>query len=642
MENRRFSEQIHAFGEWKAKLIDGVKLYQKWLDNNDMNDSDNDLRIYDTLSSLDSNKLTVAFLAEFARGKTELINAIFFSEYDRRLLPSEAGRTTMCPTELFYDDKEDYSYIRLLPIETRLNETSIAEYREQPIHWTSIKLDLKSPESMADAFKEIVKTKHVDVDEARKLGLYTDADAYLHNSDGKTPESIDIPLWRHALISFPHPFLKEGLVILDTPGLNAIGSEPELTMNMLPKAQGVMFVMAADTGVTKSDLDMWNQNVKSLRKGRNSGLIVIMNKIDTLWDDLKKDDVINKAIQKQCADAAKTLGIPVDAVIPASAQKGLLAKIRHDEQLLERSNILALESMLANEIIPQQKQLVREHVVSEIGDLVKSSRDTLTSQLISARDQLKELHGLSGKNAKVIEHLMKKTREEQVEYHKNVDGFNKNKKILKQQSTKLIDLLSLKQLDKLVADSRKEMTDTWTTVGLRHGMKTFFDGITQMFAEVDEYTDQLNRLVTTLYTKFNQEHGFNIEPVQFTSDRYMKQMLQLNQQAEEFRTSPVTTLTEQSFVIKKFFISLVSHARNIFFKANRDADKWSKDVLSPLMSQIKAKKQDMEKRLNNLRKVHESHETLQERMDELKKEAMELKRQYAEVNTIYSLINGKD
>jgi hypothetical protein len=586
--------------------------------------------------------LTVAFLAEFARGKTELINAIFFSEYDRRLLPSEAGRTTMCPTELFYDDKEDYSYIRLLPIETRLNETSIAEYKEQPIHWTAIKLDLQNPESMADAFKEIVKTKHVDLEEARSLGLYDDADAYLHNSEGKAPKSIDIPLWRHALISFPHPFLKQGLVILDTPGLNAIGSEPELTMNMLPKAQGVMFVMAADTGVTKSDLDMWNQNVKRLRKGRNSGLIVVMNKIDTLWDDLKKDDVIQVAISKQCTDAAKTLGIPVESVIPASAQKGLLAKIRHDEALLKRSNILALESMLANEIIPQQKKLVREHVVAEIGDLVKSSRDVLTGSLISARDQLKELHGLSGKNTKVIEHLMNKTREEQVEYHKNVEGFNKNKKILRQQSAKLIELLSLKQLDKLVADSRKEMTDTWTTVGLRHGMKTFFDGITQMFGEVDEYTDQLNRMVTTLYTKFNQEHGFKLEPVQFTSDRYMKQMLQLNTQAEEFRTSPVTTLTEQSFVIKKFFISLVSHARNIFFKANRDADKWSKDVLSPLMSQIKARKLDMEKRLNNLRKVHESHETLQERMEELKKEAMEQKRQYAEVNTIFNLINGKE
>ncbi len=641
METKRFSEQMQAFGEWKTKLTNGVELYKKWLEANEMSDSDDELRIYDTLSSLKSDKLTIAFLAEFARGKTELINAIFFSEYDRRLLPSEAGRTTMCPTELFYDDKEDFAYIRLLPIETRLKDISISAFKEEPVHWTSIKLDLQSPDSMADAFKEIVKTKHVGIEEARKLGLYDDSDAFLHNSDGKTPTSIDIPMWRHALISFPHPFLKQGLVILDTPGLNALGSEPELTMNMLPKAQGVMFVMAADTGVTKSDLEMWNQNVKRIRQERKNGLIVVMNKIDTLWDDLKGIDTINTAIKKQCSDAAKILGLPEGAVIPASAQKGLLAKIRHDEDLLNRSNILSLETLIAEEVIPQQQVLIREHVQAAIGDIVKSSRSIVTSKLISTRDQLKELSGLSGKNSKVIEHLMNKTRQEQVEYHKNVEGFQKNKKILSEQSSKLTDLLSLNELDKHVANARKEMTDTWTTVGLKKGMKAFFDGVTEMFSEVDEYTDQLNLMVSSLYNKFKQEHNIEVEPVLFSSDRYMKQMLKLNQEAEEFRTSPVTTLTEQSFVIKKFFISLVSHARNIFFKANQDAEKWSKDVLTPLMKQIKTRKKEMEKRLDNLRKVHQSHETLQERINELKAVAMDLKKQYEEVNTIYNMINGK-
>ena len=78
--------------------------------------------------SLHSDRLTVAFVAEFSRGKTELINAIFFSDFKRRLLPSAAGRTTMCPTELFCDEQIDQDYIRLLPIETRLENTSIAEY----------------------------------------------------------------------------------------------------------------------------------------------------------------------------------------------------------------------------------------------------------------------------------------------------------------------------------------------------------------------------------------------------------------------------------------------------------------------------------------------------------------------------------
>ncbi len=78
-------------------------------------------------------------MAEFSRGKTELINAIFFSDFGRRLLPSTAGRTTMCPTELFYDQQAGQSYVRLLPIETRLQDTSIRDLKRKPALWVTIR-----------------------------------------------------------------------------------------------------------------------------------------------------------------------------------------------------------------------------------------------------------------------------------------------------------------------------------------------------------------------------------------------------------------------------------------------------------------------------------------------------------------------
>ena len=640
MANKRFTEQMQAYGQWKQDLIEGIKSYQKWLDSHEMGSPEDELKIYESIASLKSDRLTIAFVAEFARGKTELINAIFFSEYDRRLLPSEAGRTTMCPTELFYDTENQHAYIRLLPIETRLNEMSIAEYKAEPIHWTSLELDLQNPDNMAEAFQEIVKVRPVSRDEAKKLGLYDESDTHLNKPDGSPPDTIEIPLWRHALISFPHPLLKQGLVILDTPGLNALGSEPELTLNMLPKAQAVMFIMSADTGVTKSDMDMWTHNVKPLRQGREKGTIVVLNKIDSLWDDLKSHDAIEKVIHEQCRKAAQTLGIDVNTVIPASAQKGLLAKIRHDQELLKRSNILTLESILANDVLPHQQEIVRQHVQADVGNMIKESRDLLASRFQSVKSQLEELHGLSGKNNEVIEHLMKKTREEQVSYHKNVESFNANKKLLSEQSRKLLNLLSLTELDKLVSKSRESMTGSWTTHGLKIGMKTFFDGVSAMLAEVDEYSEQLNRLVTTVYHKFQAEHDIKgIEPVLFDIKQYRAEMEKLYEEAEAFRNSPVTAMTEQTFVVKKFFISLVSHARNIFFKAHRDAEGWSKAVMSPLVRQIKDHKEQMDKRLDNLRKINESRDTLESRIEELKKNALLLKKQHEEVSAILKVIN---
>ncbi len=640
MPNKRFNEQMQAYGQWKTDLTKAIQSYQSWLERHEMGAPEDDLRIYEILESLRSDRLTIAFVAEFARGKTELINAIFFSEYDRRLLPSEAGRTTMCPTELFYDTEHQHAYIRLLPIETRLNETSIAEYKANPIHWTSIELDLNSPESMAEAFQEIIKVKRVKLEDARRLGLYSDEDRHLHSPDGREPEAIEIPMWRHALISFPHPLLKQGLVILDTPGLNALGSEPELTINMLPNAQAVLFVLAADTGVTKSDLDMWKHNVKPLRAGKDKGLLVVLNKVDTLWDELKGDEAVARTIAEQCSKVGKVLGIEPRSIYPASAQKGLLAKIRHDQQLLEKSNILMLESILATEILPYKQKLVRDHVVHEIGGMVKDSRDVLATRLSASRQQLEELRGLSGKNDEVIQHLMKKTREEQVSYHKNVESFQANKRILNEQSQKLMELLSLGSLDKLVGETRQALSGSWTTHGLKGGMVTFFDGVTEKFKEVTEYSEQLNRLVITIYRKFHQEHGIEeLKPVLYTVTEYTKELERLYHEAEAFRNSPVTAMTEQSFVIKKFFISLVSHARNIFFKAHRDAERWSKAVMSPLVKQIKEHKAQMEKRLENLRKINESRDTLQSRIEELEKTTAMLERQFAEVDRILQIVN---
>jgi len=99
------------------------------------------------------------------------------------------------------------------------------------VQWTTLPLDLESPKQMTETLRELMKTKPVPVREAQKLGLYHPTAEVPAPANGL----IDIPVWRHAVINYPNPLLKQGLVVLDTPGLNALGTEPELTMSMLPK-----------------------------------------------------------------------------------------------------------------------------------------------------------------------------------------------------------------------------------------------------------------------------------------------------------------------------------------------------------------------------------------------------------------------
>ncbi|MGD8925490.1 MAG: dynamin family protein [Thioalkalispiraceae bacterium] len=633
----RFTDQMQAYGKWKSTLVEAILKYQNWLEQNKMSEAEMELRIFELLEQLRSDSLTIAFVAEFARGKTELINGIFFSEYDRRLLPSEAGRTTMCPTELFYDSAENASYIRLLPIETRLEDTSISEHKRNPINWTTIELNTSSSEEMAEAFREVVRKKPVQPDVAQKLGLYSPEHDQGHlNKDG----TVDVPMWRHAMISFPHPLLKEGLSILDTPGLNAMGSEPELTLNMLPNAQAVVFVLAADTGVTKSDMEMWKHHVQALNADTRHARLVVLNKVDTLWDELKDEATVNNTIQAQCNTAAKMLDIDSKTVFPVSAQKGLLAKIRHDKDLLEKSNILALETILSTDILPKKQEIVRDSVVGEIGSMVKQSRDLIASRLNDANNQLKELQSLSTKNEDVISHLLKKTRSEQAIYYKSVESFQANRKLFTQAHQDLLGILSLNELDQLMSKTRKTMADTWTTVGLKNSMKDFFDVINNTIKEASARTDKTNMLIQGIYRNFNAEHNLgDTKPKLFSMSKYKRHMERLYHEAEAYRKSPVTTMTEQSFVIKKFFISMVSHARNTFFNAHQEAEAWGKAAMAPLISRIKEHKDQMEKRLESLRKINESRDTLQSRVAELERSAEALNTQLADLNMLMETLN---
>ncbi|MDT8383570.1 MAG: dynamin family protein [Gammaproteobacteria bacterium] len=638
MAKDQFTEQLEAYSRWKEDIICQIKTYREWLAKHEMSSPEDDLRMYEILDSLDSDHITIGFAAEFSRGKTELINSIFFADYKRRLLPSSAGRTTMCPTELFYDHKTEKSYIRMLPIETRLDDTSISEFKQDPNNWINTDLDVDSPDHMAEAFKEIIKTKSVPVQNAIKLGLYSQEE---YDQCDVPPVSIEIPMWRHVMISFPHPLLKQGLVILDTPGLNAMGSEPELTMDMLPNAQAVIFVLAADTGATKTDMQIWRDHAQAFRENRESGgLIVVLNKIDTLWDELQDEATNNANIQKQVDKTAEMLNIDASNIYPVSAQKGLLARVKGNDELLEKSGLLALEATLSDDVLPAKQHLVRENIVSRIGSMVETTRGVLTERHEAVNQQLEELRSLSGKSADVLMETMQKLRTEQGIYQKDVENFQTSRHVLKRQLVALIEALGLDSLDKMIAKTRTEMVDSWTTHGLRSGMKGFFENARDTMTQVNYQAEKSNAIVQSIYDRFRDEHGFtDLNPTLFTTARYSRELDQLYKKAGEFRESSMTAMTEQSFVVKKFIVSMVSHARNIFFRANQDAEEWAGSVMRPLAARIKERKIQLEKRLSNLQKIKNSREKLSDNIAGLEKQSDELMEQLGTINKVLGHIN---
>ena len=612
----RLEHHFQAYAEWRKALVETICDYRNWLNEQELNDAQIDLRLQQLLERLREDKLNVAFVAEFSRGKTELINSIFFSDYGQRLLPSSAGRTTMCPTELLYDPSKPTS-LQLLPIETRASDATTTEYKRYLEEWTILPFDVSDRDNMVDVFKEVSRTKSVSMEEAERYGLFDTSstdDALAVNADG----TVDIPCWRYAVINFPHPLLEQGLVILDTPGLNAIGTEPELTLNMLPNAHALLFILSADTGVTKSEIDVWRQYISGTR-WKQKGRLAVLNKIDGLWDELRNEAEISREIVKQIQTSADLLGLEQNQIFPISAQKGLLARIAGDEALLERSGLPVLEKALSEELIPSKREIVRDNTKSEIDDLVKSSSNLLDARLASLNEQLDELRGLRGKNEDVIEHMMNKVKVDKEIFEKGLQRFQALRSVFSQQTNKLFTLLGMETLRVQVTNTRSTMVNANFTKSIRTAMDSFFADLRDRLVKSDAQVDEIKRMMDAMYEKFAEEHGLRkAEPPAFSTLRYQKELGKLERAyREQFNTTLNMLTNEKMTLTSKFFETLASRVIHVYEVANRDVENWLKAVIAPMESQVREHQLQLRRRLESIKRIYKATDTLEGRIGEL-------------------------
>ena len=612
MGSTQLEKQIADYRQWREQIAAAIADYRDWLDLTGASDGMQDLRLYDMAESVKHDRLVLAFVAEFARGKTETINALFFSDYKTRLLPCDAGRTTMCPTEIFWDDNEE-PYVKLLPFETRKNDDSIALLKKTPGAWTKLRLDTGSAEAMQQAFHALVQQKEVSLDEARALGLWDDKDVMMVQSM-QTKGKVDIPLWRHALINFPHPLLKSGLVILDTPGLNTLGTEPELTINIIPSAHAIIFLLATDTGVTKSDMAIWTNYIRD----RSSKKLAVLNKIDILWDDLKTPQEVQDMIQVQVESTARQLNMPATDVFAISAQKALLARVKGDAALLARSGIEKVEQTLAQSVVASKHAILRNTILAETGNMVKASRKTFQQRVTASRAQLEELGALRGKNREVVQKLLDKVSTDRRVYEESIRTYTQSNQKVMQMGEVLMQQLSISNLDQMLDKSREEIGDSWTTRGLNQGMKKLIAQTTQLAETITRQGLEVKGLADELYRLFHAKHGFEArKPPKLNMTHFQQSMQALIKTTDEFCDDPLNVMTEKHFLVRKFFFSLVAQARSVFETAHHDVNLWLKGLLAPLKLQVAEHKSQLDKRTESLMKIHENLDSLQKNISEV-------------------------
>ncbi len=142
-----------------------------------------------------------------------------------------------------------------VPLNCRIS-LATSDYKGAHHVRTVLPLNTSSTEGKLEAFQQVSLPKWAPLEDTKSYSMYDedDPDAALVIDVSRR---VEISQLRYAIINFPHPLLKEGLVIIDKPSLNAIGTELEMTCNMIKHVHAALFILVANTGVTKSDIDVW-------------------------------------------------------------------------------------------------------------------------------------------------------------------------------------------------------------------------------------------------------------------------------------------------------------------------------------------------------------------------------------------------
>jgi hypothetical protein len=355
---------------WREKAKKALNIWQETLHTNGLLTPSMIDTIKSMLQKMTKNRHTVAIVSEVSRGKSELINALLFSQYGQRIIPASAGRTTMCPTEFFCDfDAEPY--LELLPMDTRMTDNnqvnchqSLGELLNTPSAWQRYPLEIINADTLTLAIQKTNALQQLSFTQAQSLGFFTAininkiVDSDLINTE--TDQLFEVPLWRYARINLHHSLLATGLSLLDTPGINALGYEIALTNEVLSNIDGAIFILDATTGVTHLEQWFWNTYLSHLP---SSNKYLILNKIDTLSDVLRSQDEVDDIIAKQIKKNAELLNINQSNIFAVSAQQGLVARLTNNVDMFESSRLGYLEANLGTSLLQKCELYMKQQVL---------------------------------------------------------------------------------------------------------------------------------------------------------------------------------------------------------------------------------------------------------------------------------------
>ena len=370
--------------------------------------------INELFSKLSSNQTTIMVCGEFKRGKSTFINALL----DIPLCPTDEHIATSTVSIIKYGEKQKV---------TRFYDTENG-VKEEEIEYEQI--------------KQYAKGSNLEIDNTVML-------------------VIEVPCAR----------LKNGLTIIDTPGVGGLNPRHRfLTLSAISKTDTIFYMISVGEPMTTIELDFLKTDILPKSKAYK----VILNRVDELEDD-EIEEAINDCKKKICSycDVDNIDVIPVSAYLwqeynqshdkidgEASCHKLIEKAIDEICYTYRLSLLQVLKKTLVDEL-----QSILSIIKNETANLSAPNSDKI-KEIIASREKLQSmLYGLQNDGSEIKKQVSLVLKEA----HANVLS----------EITKSSVLLSSEKLDDILNDDRAVEDDgaKWVLDEINKNIQNLIDNI---------------------------------------------------------------------------------------------------------------------------------------------------------------------
>ncbi len=293
---------------------------------------------------LETNTFVLAVVGEFSRGKSSLINALL-------------DRSTLLPTA----------------IEPSTATITVISYAREL--------------SVSVTFQDGTRRDGVDIADLGRYVIGHDLDgrklrAEIGRSAGEGPweqhfngpqkggvATVAEPLVQSIHIGLPAPFLRDGITLVDTPGIGSVNPEHgEATRNYIHKADAVLFLVNTDPVISESECTFL-----AFLKDYVQRFLFVVTKIDRFSPREREESVAytSRTIEEYA-------GLPRPPIYPVSSRLATLGRSQADAEKYKASGFPKfLEGLHAFLINARGKEFLSRHVnlaLAQVMNLTNAAR----------------------------------------------------------------------------------------------------------------------------------------------------------------------------------------------------------------------------------------------------------------------------